>query len=343
VTRESTPSARSCRENAKAIGLVGSLGTAAHNGDSSQPELRIKLPKHGIGEQLAKLLQAAAAGSIVMAGAIVRQAATGPWPAPADTSPPVPTHSRIGSIVMGTDGSATAAEAVRYASELSSRLKCRLHIVSAYNPMAPRALREARDWVPDDLSALGWILVTEEDARSALHTAIETPTNSARARAFSPVPAIRPTCSSMSPGNRRRSDRRREQGNDGRRPHRWGRRGEQGPKAGTMQRVGRPHHLSDVPAPHERPLKPARRHPKEARPVYARRPPGDSIAGTKAGVSGIHHRRWHEAAQHEAADGATVPTVIPAAGDGVSISVGASPITCSLVGARAGLLPPSPR
>ncbi len=42
----------------------------------------------------------------------------------------------ITSIVVGTDGSETASEAVRHAGELARSIGCRVHIVSAYQPVS---------------------------------------------------------------------------------------------------------------------------------------------------------------------------------------------------------------
>jgi nucleotide-binding universal stress UspA family protein len=49
------------------------------------------------------------------------------------------------SVVVGTDGSDTAAEAVRHAVELAKLFGATLHIVSAYKPRPVRA-----DGVPDE-------------------------------------------------------------------------------------------------------------------------------------------------------------------------------------------------
>lgn len=46
------------------------------------------------------------------------------------------------SIVVGTDGSETAREAVRHAAELAQRLGARVHLVCAYEPAPSVALRE---------------------------------------------------------------------------------------------------------------------------------------------------------------------------------------------------------
>jgi len=55
-------------------------------------------------------------------------------------------------IVVGTDGSETAAEAMRRASELGAPLGAELIVVSAYEPVAQTRLREERQQVPEDLA-----------------------------------------------------------------------------------------------------------------------------------------------------------------------------------------------
>ena len=46
------------------------------------------------------------------------------------------------SIVVGTDGSGTASEAVRQATELARLTGARVHLVSAYEPIGAARLRE---------------------------------------------------------------------------------------------------------------------------------------------------------------------------------------------------------
>ena len=55
-------------------------------------------------------------------------------------------------IVVGTDGSETAAEAVRQASELASLTGAKLEIVSAYEPVSGYRLREEAGEIPGDLA-----------------------------------------------------------------------------------------------------------------------------------------------------------------------------------------------
>jgi nucleotide-binding universal stress UspA family protein len=55
-------------------------------------------------------------------------------------------------IVVGTDGSETAAEAVRQAIELAKLMGASLEIVSAYEPVPPDRLREESAEVPGDVA-----------------------------------------------------------------------------------------------------------------------------------------------------------------------------------------------
>ena len=75
-----------------------------------------------------------------------------------------------GSIVVGTDGSETAGEAVRQAIELARSLGSTLQIVSAYEPVADTRLREEAQQVPDDMQ---WMVNPREDVESTLREAKE--------------------------------------------------------------------------------------------------------------------------------------------------------------------------
>ncbi len=55
------------------------------------------------------------------------------------------------SIVVGTDGSETAAEAVRQAVDLAKSVGASVELVSAYEPVSPQRLREEVAQVPPDL------------------------------------------------------------------------------------------------------------------------------------------------------------------------------------------------
>ena len=71
----------------------------------------------------------------------------------------------FGSIVVGTDGSATASEAVRQAAELARRVEAKLYLVSAYEPVPEGRLRDERQQVPEDLQ---WLVNPREDVESTL-------------------------------------------------------------------------------------------------------------------------------------------------------------------------------
>jgi nucleotide-binding universal stress UspA family protein len=70
-----------------------------------------------------------------------------------------------GSIVVGTDGSDTAKEAVRQAAELAKVLGGRVLLVSAYEPVPESRLRHERNEVPEDVS---WMVNPREDVQAVL-------------------------------------------------------------------------------------------------------------------------------------------------------------------------------
>jgi nucleotide-binding universal stress UspA family protein len=76
----------------------------------------------------------------------------------------------FGSIVVGTDGSETAKEAVRQATELAKAVGASLHLVSAYEPVGEGRLREERQDVPADLE---WMVNPREDVDNTLKEAGE--------------------------------------------------------------------------------------------------------------------------------------------------------------------------
>jgi nucleotide-binding universal stress UspA family protein len=71
----------------------------------------------------------------------------------------------FGSIVVGTDGSETAREAVRQATELARQVGDKIHLVSAYEPVSESRLRDERRQVPDDLQ---WTVNPREDVSAVL-------------------------------------------------------------------------------------------------------------------------------------------------------------------------------
>ena len=72
------------------------------------------------------------------------------------------------SIVVGTDGSDTATEAVRQAVELAGAVGATLELVSAYEPVPAQRLREERREAPEDLQ---WAINPREDVDATLETA----------------------------------------------------------------------------------------------------------------------------------------------------------------------------
>jgi nucleotide-binding universal stress UspA family protein len=73
-------------------------------------------------------------------------------------------------MVVGTDGSDTASEAVRQATELAERLGAKVHLVSAYEPVPEGRLREERQQVPGDLQ---WMVNPREDVNDTLAAAAQ--------------------------------------------------------------------------------------------------------------------------------------------------------------------------
>jgi nucleotide-binding universal stress UspA family protein len=72
------------------------------------------------------------------------------------------------SMVVGTDGSDTAKEAVRQAADLAKQIGAKVHLVSAYEPVPEGRLREERSDVPDDLA---WMVNPREDVSATLSDA----------------------------------------------------------------------------------------------------------------------------------------------------------------------------
>jgi nucleotide-binding universal stress UspA family protein len=77
----------------------------------------------------------------------------------------------FGSIVVGTDGSETAGEAVRQATELAKLAGATMHLVSAYEPVPEGRLRDERQQVPDDMQ---FMINKREDVDNTLEAAGES-------------------------------------------------------------------------------------------------------------------------------------------------------------------------
>jgi len=76
----------------------------------------------------------------------------------------------FGSIVVGTDGSETASEAVRQATDLAKSVGAQIHLVSAFEPVGNQRLREERVQAPDDMQ---WMVNEREDVEATLKDATE--------------------------------------------------------------------------------------------------------------------------------------------------------------------------
>ena len=74
------------------------------------------------------------------------------------------------SIVVGTDGSDTATQAVRQAIDLARALDAKLELVSAYEPVPAQRLNEERRQAPEDLQ---WAINPREDVDATLEGAAE--------------------------------------------------------------------------------------------------------------------------------------------------------------------------
>jgi nucleotide-binding universal stress UspA family protein len=69
------------------------------------------------------------------------------------------------SIVVGTDGSDTATQAVRQAVDLARSVGAKLEIVSAYEPVSEQRLSAERREAPEDLQ---WAINPREDVDATL-------------------------------------------------------------------------------------------------------------------------------------------------------------------------------
>jgi nucleotide-binding universal stress UspA family protein len=72
------------------------------------------------------------------------------------------------SIVVGTDGSETAAQAVRQAVDLAGAVGAKVDLVSAYAPVSQQRLQEERRQAPEDLQ---WAVNPREDVDTTLEAA----------------------------------------------------------------------------------------------------------------------------------------------------------------------------
>ena len=79
-------------------------------------------------------------------------------------------RSAFASIVVGTDGSERAGEAVRKATHLARSAGARLDVVSAYRPVPEQRLREQRKDVPEKYR---WMVNPREEVDAILKEAVD--------------------------------------------------------------------------------------------------------------------------------------------------------------------------
>ena len=96
------------------------------------------------------------------------------------------------SIVVGTDGSDTATQAVRQAVDLAASVGAKVELVSAYEPVPAQRLQEERREAPEDLQSA---INPREDVDATLEAAAEVArkagvTANAYARQGDPADAI---------------------------------------------------------------------------------------------------------------------------------------------------------
>jgi nucleotide-binding universal stress UspA family protein/GNAT superfamily N-acetyltransferase len=169
-------------DNPASLGLLAGVGDTRRRSDAGEVELVIELPpKRGMGAQLARALQAAAAGGLVPAKTLAHRVAVGVGSPP---RAPVQAGRPIRTIVVGADGSETGAKALAVALRLAAVLGAAVHVVSAYGALeapsdaeavlaaATRAMRaeglEAVTHARRDEPAEALIVVAEEQAADLL-------------------------------------------------------------------------------------------------------------------------------------------------------------------------------
>jgi nucleotide-binding universal stress UspA family protein len=144
-------------DNRGAIEVLRSLGPTSTELVGPEAELRIALgDAPGAGAELAQALKHAASGTATFANLVTgRLAVARRRLAGRRGSPVLRTGAEIETIVVGTDGSATAARAVAAARDLAGRLDATLHVAAVRSPREP----------PDRARAL--VAAAEREARSS--------------------------------------------------------------------------------------------------------------------------------------------------------------------------------
>jgi nucleotide-binding universal stress UspA family protein len=78
------------------------------------------------------------------------------------------------SIVVGTDGSSSATQAVREAVDIAAAVGARLELVSAYTPVSEQRLRAERRDAPEDVQ---WAINPKQEVETSLAVAAEIARN----------------------------------------------------------------------------------------------------------------------------------------------------------------------
>lgn len=134
-------------DNRRAVELMSTLGPTATSLQNDLVELDIELTGPGLGAPLNAALRAAASarfGVRPLAERLTRLAKQA-WEGSGGPVVPASVH---GPIVVGTDGSETAAQAVAVAAELAARLKVDLHAVIACGAGQQSSCEEALSNAP---------------------------------------------------------------------------------------------------------------------------------------------------------------------------------------------------
>lgn len=74
-------------------------------------------------------------------------------------------EGKLETIAVGTDGSATATKAVRFALELAQRYGARIVFISSYRPVSESRLRQEQKEAPQELQ---WSINPAEDVEATL-------------------------------------------------------------------------------------------------------------------------------------------------------------------------------
>jgi nucleotide-binding universal stress UspA family protein len=128
-------------ENPGAVKLLKGVGATQWRHDAQALELIAELPpQRGMGAQLAKVLRAAASGSVVPAKTLANRIAVGVGATPRT---PLQPQRPIRTIVVSADDSKTGEHALAVALELGALLGTALHVVSAYGPFRASTDAEA--------------------------------------------------------------------------------------------------------------------------------------------------------------------------------------------------------